>query len=315
MKKIILIFACLAVSLFTHSISKAQTNNWMRIQSDNGEFSIEIPVDYTYFFDSDGFTYDDSGGKTYQFAQMQMLNSTAEKTVMSVEIYQVSSPKNYLSQLLDKQKMDADKKDESQPGFTIKKFEQRKIKDINGKEIEISHITKFIASKTHLYILTVANRGAKTSTFEHFLESVRLNASLSNPPDNAQTIKISSLKPITIAQIAESTVNSQKPDNPPKTPDLSLAPVIKPTPILILTKPRPGYTEAARTYMTTGKIRLRVTFEKDGRISKIGLLEVLDNGLNRSAFFAAMRIKFIPQEKDGVPETVIKQIEYSFSIY
>lgn len=312
MKKIFLIFICLTVILFTQTISKAQIDGWTRLQSDNGEFSIELPANYSYFFDADGFIFDDPSGKTYQFAQMQLLNAAAEKTVLTVEIYQAPSPKSYLNQLLEKQRMEGSKKDESQAGFTVKTFEQHSTKDYkSGEKLEISFITKFIASKTHLYVVTAANRGAETPTFQRFLSSMRLNSAPPTQIDNSQGVKISSLKPITIAQVAEDAGGLPKPDK--SSADGNSSPDLKN--VVILSKPRPTYTNAARKNMVTGTIRLRVTFAKDGQIPKIGIASGLPGGLNRIAFFAALRIKFIPQEKNGEFETVTKQIEYSFDIF
>lgn len=65
----------------------------------------------------------------------------------------------------------------------------------------------------------------------------------------------------------------------------------------------------------TGTIRVRLTFAKDGFVSKIVVLKSLPEGLLRQSLFAALRIKFLPKMKDGSPETVIKMVEYKFDIY
>jgi hypothetical protein len=41
----------------------------------------------------------------------------------------------------------------------------------------------------------------------------------------------------------------------------------------------------------------------------------LDPGLDRQSITAAKKIKFTPAMKNGAPITVMKQLEYSFSIY
>lgn len=86
-------------------------------------------------------------------------------------------------------------------------------------------------------------------------------------------------------------------------------------PIVIITKPRPGYTEIARTSSTHGTVILEVTFLRSGNIGPITVLKGLDNGLTEQTISAVERIQFLPQRKNGVPETVVKKLEYIFSIY
>jgi outer membrane biosynthesis protein TonB len=45
------------------------------------------------------------------------------------------------------------------------------------------------------------------------------------------------------------------------------------------------------------------------------VVKPLSHGLNEEAVRAARAIKFNPATKDGKPVSVVKQIEYSFSIY
>jgi len=83
----------------------------------------------------------------------------------------------------------------------------------------------------------------------------------------------------------------------------------------INSKPRPGYTDAARTNNIQGTVILRVTFLGSGSIGSISAVKGLPNGLTEQAIAAARRISFEPQKRDGIGVTVTKQIEYSFSIY
>jgi TonB family protein len=87
------------------------------------------------------------------------------------------------------------------------------------------------------------------------------------------------------------------------------------TPLRILSKPKPGYTDSARQSNTTGTIRLAIYFSSKGTIDYILVLKPLQNGLTENAIKAARGIKFEPQMKDGKPVSVIKIVEYSFTIY
>jgi TonB family protein len=87
------------------------------------------------------------------------------------------------------------------------------------------------------------------------------------------------------------------------------------TNLAILSKPRPGYTDAARTNNVQGTVRLRVTFNANGSIGSISPVSGLPNGLTEQAIAAARQIRFEPKKINGVPVSVTKVVEYSFSIY
>ncbi len=83
----------------------------------------------------------------------------------------------------------------------------------------------------------------------------------------------------------------------------------------ITSKPRPGYTDAARQANVQGTVILRVTFLANGQIGSIAPVKGLPNGLTEQAIAAARRISFEPKKVDGVGQAVTRQIEYTFSIY
>lgn len=83
----------------------------------------------------------------------------------------------------------------------------------------------------------------------------------------------------------------------------------------IISKPRPGYTDAARQNNIQGTVILRVTFLGSGQVGSISAIKGLPNGLTEQAIAAARRISFEPAKRDGQGQSVTRQIEYSFSIY
>jgi len=87
------------------------------------------------------------------------------------------------------------------------------------------------------------------------------------------------------------------------------------TSIVITSKPRPNYTDEARTNNVQGTVRLRVTFLASGQIGSISPVTTLPHGLTEQAIAAARNIRFEPQKVNGVAQTVTKQVEYTFSIY
>jgi TonB family protein len=87
------------------------------------------------------------------------------------------------------------------------------------------------------------------------------------------------------------------------------------TPLKILNKPRPSYTDEARRSNAQGTVVLIVSFQSNGKIGPIMVLKSLPSGLNVQAVRAARGIKFTPATNLGMPVTVVKKIEYSFLIY
>lgn len=83
----------------------------------------------------------------------------------------------------------------------------------------------------------------------------------------------------------------------------------------ITSKPKPSYTDAARTNVVQGTVILRVTFLASGQIGSISPVKGLPNGLTEQAIAAAKSIRFEPAKRDGTGLTVTKQVEYTFSIY
>jgi hypothetical protein len=83
----------------------------------------------------------------------------------------------------------------------------------------------------------------------------------------------------------------------------------------ITSKPKAEYTEAARRAMVNGTVQLKVTFLSSGAIGEVIPEKELPEGLTEQAINAAKGIRFQPKRINGVPQTVTKIIEYSFSIY
>lgn len=86
-------------------------------------------------------------------------------------------------------------------------------------------------------------------------------------------------------------------------------------PVRILSKPIAAYTDEARKNGVAGSIKLRVSFLASGVIGDVISVNTLPDGLTESAIEAAKGIKFQPATKDGIPLTVTKLVEYSFTTF
>lgn len=101
---------------------------------------------------------------------------------------------------------------------------------------------------------------------------------------------------------------------------LGPGPIAKPapgqtSPLKILSKPRPGYTEFARLYGISGTVIVRVMFLESGEIGDVTPTKTLPFGLTEEAIAAARRIRFEPAYTDGVGRSVLRPVEYTFAIY
>ncbi len=313
--RIVAVFLLAASAIFAQQ-SGPEATEWNTMRSDNGEFSIDMPANYSYFYDPAGMEITETYG-TFVFSEMRLLNASANKTFMSLEIYKVPDPKKYAGKLIDHNDTKGAKSKQTIPGFFVQQFDLKKIHSYNlEKNVAINYQTRYIASKDHLYVVTVANRGEEiTAAARRFIDSIHLRTEDPSTGSDKNAINISKLKPVTIDQmIADETDGSLlsgvaiEKVPAPKTPP-------NPNGILILDKPAPTYSEQARKGAIRGTLRLRVTFDKRGGVTKVGFISTLDHSLTRNAFFCALRIKFIPEEKDGQEVTVKKTLEYSFNIY
>ena len=73
------------------------------------------------------------------------------------------------------------------------------------------------------------------------------------------------------------------------------------TPVEILSKPKPSYTEEARRLKIEGEVVLEVVFVSTGQLRVLGVLQALGHGLDEAAIEAARSIEFKPARRDGKP--------------
>ena len=305
MKKTVTVLAFFFYAiLFSSSIMFAQQNStgeWIRISSDNGEFSIEVPAKYNYFFDEDGF-WTSKNSSDYKLEKMSLLNAYHENTLLSLESYK--SNKGGLEAIYE-----SDTNSTKEIATSEFKRNGVRIRQVKAKTDDYFLVKQYFNSKTHIYILTAASRTGENPTTKRFLDSLVFKPDTNEKPD-VNAVLFSSLK-ITPIDLTNAKVDKNvKPTNNAtgQTQDDSLR-------LLIVSRSRVSYTEAARMRQVKGVVQLRPTFSDDGFIHKIEILKPLPEGLLRQAVFAALRIKFLPEEKAKKPVSTTRIIEYSFSIY
>ena len=73
------------------------------------------------------------------------------------------------------------------------------------------------------------------------------------------------------------------------------------TPVEILFKPKPDYTDAARRMKLEGEVLVRVLFTAGGEVRVLDVVRGLGHGLDENALRAAKQIQFKPAQRDGQP--------------
>lgn len=84
---------------------------------------------------------------------------------------------------------------------------------------------------------------------------------------------------------------------------------------VLISKPEPGFTEAARKNNVTGAVRLKMLLGANGAVSNVSVVKGLPDGLTEKAIAAAHQIRFTPAQKDGRNVNQWVTIEYNFNIY
>jgi len=304
MRSKILFVSCALVLFCVAAISaagQAPKADWMRVQSDDGEFSIEVPANYKYYFNKNGFTigrFNQPGN--YWLKNMRMLNSYDSGSLLSFEAYETT--KGALNSFYED---DTYKRKDLQTsiihrnGFSIKQLVEKKD--------NFYLVRQYFYSRNNIYILFAGSRDGETPQIRRFLDSL-----LFMPGVIANKVNRTSFSSLQMTDIAFE-IDSKK-NTPIQGAAIASNPDDKES-LTILLKPRPSYTDSARTKNITGTIYLQGNFSEDGFMPEIVVMKSLPEGLLQQALFAAIRIKFLPKFKEGKPVSLVRQFEYSFSIY
>lgn len=86
------------------------------------------------------------------------------------------------------------------------------------------------------------------------------------------------------------------------------------TPVEILAKPRPAYTDEARRRQIEGEVVLHVTFTASGRVDILSVIHGLGFGLDERATEAARRIRFRPALENGRPVDSTAYLHMTFQL-
>jgi TonB family protein len=86
------------------------------------------------------------------------------------------------------------------------------------------------------------------------------------------------------------------------------------TPIVVVAKPLPQYTQEAKQLKIEGDVTLEVRFTASGQVQVLRIVNGLGHGLDEQARLAAERIRFKPATKNGTPVDQVSVIRISFQL-
>jgi TonB family protein len=86
------------------------------------------------------------------------------------------------------------------------------------------------------------------------------------------------------------------------------------TPVEIIFKPRPAYTDEARELKIQGAVSLRVMFTARGEVRVLEVIRGLGHGLDENADLAARQIRFRPAQRNGVPVDSTATVQIIFQL-
>jgi hypothetical protein len=303
------------------AFSQVVTSQWVRVESENKEFSCVLPENFSVTFDKEGFSR--AGQRDWadhvDFKNVRSFGGYSDGLSVFLEVYDVRNTKKGLAYITES----INGADISQLQF--ESFTVRKV----VSEGDTKPVSFYIASKSQIYVVGYGTRNPNNLAIARFLTSIRLDGKqlfttkLAQFPETALHVSLSSVveTPIEVTENLESKKDAkgpkQKASQPASMPQNSKtgSPKDSSYSLAMLVKPRVSYTDSARQANEQGVIRLRVTFLANGHIGKIVVLKKLRFGLLENAIRCARRIKFIPEVKDNAAIDTEHVVEYSFSIY
>lgn len=281
-------------------------DRWIRVQSDDGVLSVEVPSTTVVFANEGGFFESEVGtSNSYHLKDMKMLSGYFDGTSVILESYDAS--KGALDTIYGNEtRGSAEKSVIKKQGYNIR---QALIKTDRA-----AMLRQFFTAGDRIYILTTASRGGISQQMQHFLNSVELSTEKKPVPNpNVSTFaKLPKTEPVVEVRL-DGNAGKQNPVAPPITSSVNDDPTLKRYEVLY--HPRAAYVDSARKRNVTGSIIVKITLGPQGYVSRIVVVKTLPEGLLRQVLLAALRIKFLPKEKDGKAAAVIITREYAFSIY
>lgn len=288
-------------------VAQSVSNEWLPIGIESVGFSVEVPVRHRIMFSKEGFNYS-SKGEQFRLKNIYFLRSYENDTLLALDVYE---GKSRAVQMMYNHIVNGNFK--RGPQIKGKKYSVRQAV-LDSPRVTVRQ--QYISLGKYNLILTAASRKGETEEMKRFLQSATFNSDEYKQRElKATELAALKLTELLISMHQEGAVTNNGSIDGNDNKDVTLPTIADDKKLHVISKPIPGYTDAARTAGVSGKILLKVKFGNDGFIPEIVVLNGLPHGLLRQAIFAALRIRFLPMLEGESPIEIVRNIEYSFSIY
>ncbi len=287
--------------------------------------SLNIAILFLGFFATataraqDWVAYVDSGNNIwFQAPKDGIVNQIENNSILSTFYDGTSITITKSDVNIDSKKMVKNDRPRTRPGGTANVYET---KDAFVRRIEESlhdekYVTVYAGLKNAYFVIAVKGR-KESPVIDRFLNSIRFKGGNPFPTLNESITAFNKLpnSPETEKWLKNNHQGNEKPRFEKINNFLPLGLHLLTRDLIIIRKPRPGYTDEARTRDVQGTFKANVEFLKTGIIGSVVVDTAATHGLGGQIARAIKRIKFIPAQANGVNVDVIRTIEYSFTIY
>jgi TonB family protein len=292
----LLLIAVLIFPFVTHpppilrpSVQNSTVGDWQRMALRDEEFSVLVPTQPSALVQPEGYWFSDGGEKVLSH---RAYSGYADGFVFVIESYRASRPQKLLKDVnrlfRNFGRVQMEPSGEANfIGFNATKY-------TIGRNNFTGNVY-VLAGREHVYVVTVAAKTTSHPSFNRFLSSFALG-------QNAVTG--------TVAPKVQDDSVVPTPAAGGLVPSKETSPKA-----IVVWKPEPTYTEAARLNQRTGTVVLKGTFTSTGDVIITDVIKSLRDGLTEKAIAAAKNIEFFPAEKDGQLVSVSLQLEYNFNLY
>lgn len=267
-------------------------DDWIRVQSDNGELSVEIPPKYNYFYSDKGV----NSQRGFALSKMSLIRGLSEDTLVSFESYQAS--KSFLDEFIDSDSLKIGNNE-----VTLKKNKKGEIefKELNIKSNDSFLIRRYFYLEKNIYIFTAVSMKGKTAVMTKFLDSIDFKTKSTN--NNVPIPKISGLAMTQIEIISKNVKPIEDSEKYNKN---------RPSASLLL-RPRASFTDNTRGI--SGTVRLRYYYLETGFVSKIEIVNPVSTDLTWQVISSLIKSVRLPVESNGKPIAGQAIYEYTFTTY
>ncbi|MFT3744977.1 MAG: energy transducer TonB [Pyrinomonadaceae bacterium] len=292
----IFILPLLFLGVLTSVAQTANETTWRTIVSKDNDFSLMLPGEIVIHND-----------KALDLVNLSATVPGVSFRVMFNRSTSGTAQLNYFKKVKEKEGFVGSQR--SGPGFETGIYVAKK---------KIYRISLYFRTKAGFYSIDVLAKDESDKHLAEFLGSIMVNMTRIAENKGTQPTPMSrtSVEDLQTSQKikdiqSQKQSNSVRVVNGKQTIDQD---IFYSEQLLILNKPRPRYDDRGRMENVQGVVVLQVQFKSTGDIGTVWVVSG-PHLLHDVAIEAARKIRFIPAEIDGKAVDIVREVEYSFSIY